>query len=140
MRRYGALFVLLACGCADPDEPPNSSLSDAAVPEADASLPSETDLLCAPQPPLGEAFVTVNDELEFQLEGTVLVPQGINSYPLLQHVGNGQHAALNDILAQASELGRPCSWRGQSLGSANTCAPASLSIASCMSTNQTRGH
>jgi mannan endo-1,4-beta-mannosidase len=35
-----------------------------------------------------------------------LLPHGINSYPLLQHVGNGDLEAVRDILGQAGSLGR----------------------------------
>src|SRR5690606_40632590 len=35
------------------------------------------------------------------------LPQAINSYPLLQHAGEGRLSAVEDILAQAQALGRP---------------------------------
>ncbi len=35
-----------------------------------------------------------------------LLPHGINSYPLLQHIGNGELEAVRDILDQAGSLGR----------------------------------
>jgi mannan endo-1,4-beta-mannosidase len=38
--------------------------------------------------------------------GAEILPHGVNSYPLLQHVGNGDLGAVRDILAQAGSLGR----------------------------------
>jgi mannan endo-1,4-beta-mannosidase len=38
--------------------------------------------------------------------GAEVLPHGINSYPLLQHVGNGDLEAVRDILDQAGSLGR----------------------------------
>ncbi|MCP4679509.1 MAG: cellulase family glycosylhydrolase [Deltaproteobacteria bacterium] len=36
-----------------------------------------------------------------------IVPHGIDSYPLLQHMGNGDLSSIRDILNQAKSLGRP---------------------------------
>jgi endo-1,4-beta-mannosidase len=43
----------------------------------------------------------------FVLEGRELVPNGVNSYPLLQHAGEQRWDAIDDIFAQARALGRP---------------------------------
>jgi mannan endo-1,4-beta-mannosidase len=43
----------------------------------------------------------------FQLEERALVPDGVNSYPLLQLVGENKWDAVRDVLAQALALGRP---------------------------------
>jgi mannan endo-1,4-beta-mannosidase len=42
-----------------------------------------------------------------ELNGKAWLPRGLNSYPLLQHVGSGWLDALHEILARAVELGRP---------------------------------
>ncbi|HUT76078.1 MAG TPA: cellulase family glycosylhydrolase, partial [Polyangia bacterium] len=42
----------------------------------------------------------------FTAGGEEFLPHGINSYPLLQHVGNGELEAVRDILGQAGSLGR----------------------------------
>ena len=44
---------------------------------------------------------------DFLASGEPTIPHGINSYPLLQHVGNGDIEAIDDILSQAVSLGRP---------------------------------
>ena len=41
------------------------------------------------------------------LDGAAWLPRGVNSYPLLQHVGNGALDAVHDIFTQAVQLGRP---------------------------------
>jgi mannan endo-1,4-beta-mannosidase len=43
----------------------------------------------------------------FALSGRRVVPQGVNSYPLLQLAGQGRWDAVRDILRQAKQLGRP---------------------------------
>jgi endo-1,4-beta-mannosidase len=43
----------------------------------------------------------------FALNGSHVVPQGVNSYPLLQLAGRGRWDAVRDILQQAKLLGRP---------------------------------
>jgi mannan endo-1,4-beta-mannosidase len=43
----------------------------------------------------------------FQLAQRKLVPDGINSYPLLQRVGEDKWDSVRDVLAQARKLGRP---------------------------------
>lgn len=53
------------------------------------------------------ALVHINDAGQFEVDGQPFVPRGINSYPLLQHVGDGRLEAVHDILAQAVQLGRP---------------------------------
>jgi endo-1,4-beta-mannosidase len=43
----------------------------------------------------------------FQLDERALVPHGVNSYPLLQRVGEGKWDSVRDVLGQALTLGRP---------------------------------
>jgi mannan endo-1,4-beta-mannosidase len=43
----------------------------------------------------------------FELDAEALVPDGVNSYPLLQHVGDGDWDAVRDVFSQALMLGRP---------------------------------
>jgi len=42
-----------------------------------------------------------------ELDGAAWLPRGVNSYPLLQHVGNGSLGAVRDVFAQALALERP---------------------------------
>jgi mannan endo-1,4-beta-mannosidase len=65
--------------------------------------PVECDL---PKPVDNTGLVQVTESGEFALNGKPYLPRGVNSYPLLQHVGNGQEAKVQDIFAQASALGR----------------------------------
>jgi hypothetical protein len=51
-------------------------------------------------------LITVRGE-RFLLDGRELVPNGVNSYPLLQHAGNERWDAVDDIFGQARALGRP---------------------------------
>ena len=44
---------------------------------------------------------------EFILDGELVVPHGVNSYPLLQHIGRNRLDAVQDIFDQAIDLGRP---------------------------------
>ena len=53
-----------------------------------------------------DGFVRVNARGAFELSGEEFVPRGINSYPLLQHAGEGRLEALHDIFDQAASLGR----------------------------------
>jgi len=50
--------------------------------------------------------IELTDDVFF-MNDMEIVPQGINSYPLLQHIGNDNTEAVLDIFAQATELGRP---------------------------------
>lgn len=43
----------------------------------------------------------------FEVNGELWLPRGVNSYPLLQHVGRGDEAALREIFGRAVELERP---------------------------------
>ena len=43
----------------------------------------------------------------FELADEALIPDGVNSYPLLQHVGDGDWDAVRDVFSQALTLGRP---------------------------------
>ena len=43
----------------------------------------------------------------FQLDERALVPDGVNSYPLLQRVGEGKWHSVRDVLGQALTLRRP---------------------------------
>jgi mannan endo-1,4-beta-mannosidase len=105
-RGHWPLIAALVWGCADTEEPSDSEGIDASE-DRDATPPAETDAACTPQPVLSADLVTVNEALQFESEGQVFVPQGVNSYPLLQHVGYTRLDAVEDILAQAVALGRP---------------------------------
>lgn len=58
-----------------------------------------------------EAFnrsvVTVDGDGHFVHEGETFIPQGVGSYPLLEHAGNDRMDHVRDIFRQARELGRP---------------------------------
>jgi mannan endo-1,4-beta-mannosidase len=104
-RGYLPLAAVLALGCAGA-EPSDSQAVDASE-DGDATPPAQTDAACGPQPALGAELVILNEALQFESEGETFVPQGVNSYPLLQHVGSARLDAVEDILAQAMALGRP---------------------------------
>ena len=55
----------------------------------------------------GDGIVRIDSEGRFVVAETRFVPRGIGSYPLLEHAGNHRLAELDDILSQATELGRP---------------------------------
>lgn len=57
-------------------------------------------------PSTTDAFVRTR-EGRFALNGEAWLPRGVNSYPLLQHVGLGGDAALREIVSRAVELRRP---------------------------------
>lgn len=44
---------------------------------------------------------------EFWAETGPFVPRGVNSYPLLDHIGRGRFESVFEIMDQAKELGRP---------------------------------
>ncbi len=52
------------------------------------------------------ADIVVAEDGAFVIEGAEIIPHGINSYPLLQHVGNGDLESLHDIFGQTVSLGR----------------------------------
>jgi mannan endo-1,4-beta-mannosidase len=104
--RHWSFAALLALGCADAEGPGDADVADASE-TADAGIQPEAGAACTPQPALGADVVTVNDELQFEVEGEAFIAQGVNSYPLLQHVGYARLDAMEDILAQAAALGRP---------------------------------
>ena len=74
---------------------------------ADSDATWWTDEACEPAAAPGDGMVRVTAQGAFELDGKPYLPRGVNSYPLLQHVGNGDEAAAEDILAQAAALGRP---------------------------------
>lgn len=84
----GPICAALACDSPEPDVVEHASAS------------------CEPAP-AGAGFVRLSDAGRFELDGEEFLPQGVNSYPLLQHVGDDRLDALDDILAQAVALGRP---------------------------------
>ena len=53
-----------------------------------------------------EAGVVVENG-KFLIDGTPFLPQGLNSYPLLQHIGEGNTDKVLDIFDQAQRMGRP---------------------------------
>jgi endo-1,4-beta-mannosidase len=55
---------------------------------------------------LGDGLVEVQGA-HFVLGGKAIVPHGVNSYPLLQHAGDGRWDEVRDVFAQARALGRP---------------------------------
>jgi mannan endo-1,4-beta-mannosidase len=97
---YGALWLgplvaALGCDSAQPD--------DAEQPQGDEHASAG----CEPSPALGAGTVQLSDAGGFEVDGKEFRPQGINSYPLLQHAGANRHEALDDIFEQAVALGRP---------------------------------
>lgn len=52
------------------------------------------------------AMLAVRDG-EFFAGDKALLPHAVNSYPLLQHIGDGELDAVRDVFAQAIVLGRP---------------------------------
>jgi mannan endo-1,4-beta-mannosidase len=52
-------------------------------------------------------IVGVNARRTFELNGAPFVPRGVNSYPLLGHLGAGRIDLVQDILRQAVALNRP---------------------------------
>ena len=112
MVRDGWLVLgLLVCACANEDAPmreaPEHEDAGHASEVPDAGAAPAADVLCDAQPALRSGLVTVSAALEFEVDGTAFVPQGVNSYPLLQHVGLARLDALDDILMQAAALERP---------------------------------
>jgi len=87
-------------GCADDaDESPQGQAADAGAGfGADA---------CASPQTWSQELVTVDEPGQLQIDGHPFVARGINSYPLLQLMGAGRLDAVDDIFAQAAELGRP---------------------------------
>jgi mannan endo-1,4-beta-mannosidase len=75
------------------------------APDTDAAERASSD--CEAPPALGDGIVRLGDEGRFEVDGEAFLPQGINSYPLLQHAGEGRFDAIEDIFAQAVALGRP---------------------------------
>lgn len=74
--------------------------------ETEALDPEATPVRCeTPEVEVGAQVVVENGK--FVVDGNPLLPQGVNSYPLLQHIGEGNVEAVLDIFAQARELGRP---------------------------------
>jgi mannan endo-1,4-beta-mannosidase len=53
------------------------------------------------------ALLEVRDGEFFAGGDDALLPHAVNSYPLLQHIGDGDLYAVRDIFAQAIALGRP---------------------------------
>ncbi|MCP4599405.1 MAG: cellulase family glycosylhydrolase [Proteobacteria bacterium] len=72
-------------------------------PDLSADLPSFK--RCAALPISPEDMIQVEGG-QFVADGKVILPHGINSYPLLQHVGWDQLDELNDIFNQAIEIDR----------------------------------
>jgi mannan endo-1,4-beta-mannosidase len=102
------LLVTLLCACSDAGGEVDPATPDAHVEsDSNADPAPDDDAGCAPIPALGTDVVRVNEMRQFEVEGQVFVPRGVNSYPLLQHVGNAQLDAVDDILTQAVSLGRP---------------------------------
>jgi mannan endo-1,4-beta-mannosidase len=93
MRLLGFLFPgILALG-----QPACSAQSEGELPpfsRCQAPEPADGDLVRVE----GGAFMSGDFEI---------MPHGINSYPLLQHVGDNRVDRVRDILAQARSLGRP---------------------------------
>jgi endo-1,4-beta-mannosidase len=56
---------------------------------------------------VGRACLVQVVDSGFALNARPVVPQGVNSYPLLQLAGQGRWDAVRDILHQAKRLGRP---------------------------------
>jgi len=67
----------------------------------------ESDESCAVPLPASAGIVQVDGAGQFSLSGRAFVPRGVNSYPLLQHLGNGRIDLVQDIFAQAAALERP---------------------------------
>jgi mannan endo-1,4-beta-mannosidase len=88
-----SMIFAASLACEDLDEAGN----DANIPpfEPCTALDGNADQLIEVQ---GENFI---------LDGSFVVPHGVNSYPLLQHVGNNRLDAVRDIFDQANDLGRP---------------------------------
>jgi mannan endo-1,4-beta-mannosidase len=55
---------------------------------------------------LDRSMIEVHGD-RFVLDGRDVVPHGVNSYPLLQHAGEGRWDAIEDVFDQAVALGRP---------------------------------
>ena len=98
--RHGWLAFALAAGCADDRELPAFS-------EDGADPASAGDASCEPGTAPSSGLVRIGAGAQFEVEGQAFLPRGINSYPLLQHVGEGRLDAIDDILTQAVALGRP---------------------------------
>jgi len=97
------LPVLLASCDAGAHEPePSNEVPDAG--DEPGALESGR---CEAMDDWGADFVRIGNEGQLLLDGEPFVPHGVNSYPLLQHVGDGRLDAVEDILAQAVALGRP---------------------------------
>jgi mannan endo-1,4-beta-mannosidase len=94
-RRIALLSLLAACA-EDPDVRADGGFGEDELPGG----------LCE-EPLDAQGLVGLGDEGQFEIDGAAFVPQGLNSYPLLQHAGNGKLDLLDDIFAQALALGRP---------------------------------
>ena len=97
-----ALLVLAGCDASANDPAPADPVPDAG--DDPGALGSGH---CEAPGDWGSDFVRIGKAGQLLLDGEPFVPHGVNSYPLLQHVGDGRLAAVEDILAQAVALGRP---------------------------------
>lgn len=59
------------------------------------------------QPDLAPAQVIEPAGTDFTLAGKTIVPNGVGSYPLLEHIGLGRLDDVRDVFAQARALRRP---------------------------------
>ena len=84
------LFALLLAACGGGDEAP-------------AAEPAQP--ICR-DGALGDGMVELG-AAGFELQRRGLVPEGVNSYPLLQLAGEDKWDAVREVLGQALELGRP---------------------------------
>jgi mannan endo-1,4-beta-mannosidase len=97
-----ATIALCSCDSSGAEPGPEDPIPDAG--EDTGAMPSGR---CVAVSDWGSDFVRIGPSGQFMLAGEPFVPQGMNSYPLLQHVGDGRLTAVEDILAQAVALGRP---------------------------------
>ncbi len=91
-RALGALLVTMWGTACDPP----SSIDNEIPPFESCQIPA---LLPSDNVEVREGSFFVGD--------SEIIPHGIDSYPLLQHVGNGDLSSIRDILDQAKSLGRP---------------------------------
>lgn len=89
--RYGVLLVALI-------------VESGACVEGESSFEPYPFIRCSVPPIDGQLQIVGKD---FAFNGLPVQVHGVNSYPLLQHAGEGRWDAVRDIFGQAVQLGRP---------------------------------